>query len=540
MRTLEYDGIVIGAGHNGMILEGYLAKAGLKVLAIEAQLEIGGGLDSHEDLAAPGHWHNVHSVFHRNVTELAWYRDLEVARFGGRYLAPEPGVAAILEDHRAVLWYSDLERTYQSFAKISQRDAETYREVRLRYGPVVEQIILPETYDAPVPTNEKRELLSRSAVGREYLKYCDRTPRDVIVDLFEDEVIRGVVAFLVVMRGFAIDGEGLGWFVPGMVAGGVNPRLARGSSHRLAHALHKMVVTNGGDLVESKEVRRILVEDGAAVGVELVDGTRIMARKFVASSLNPHDTFLRLIGREKLDPAFADRVAGFKFSAINPIFSINLALNDRPRYIAEEKEPEVAKSLMQCVGIDCLRDIIDLHTDCRAGRVPRKTFMNGTCASVHDPNQAPAGKHTAFMWELAPQELADGGPQRWDEIKAQHLEECLVRWRYYAPNLDEKNIITKSSYTPLDIERHNHNMRGGDWMVGEMNGTQTLDKRPLPELSQYRTPFKNLYLCGSSSHPGGNITGGPGYNAAKVVAQDLGIDLWWKPHDVRKLWAKLG
>jgi phytoene dehydrogenase-like protein len=537
--ALEYDGIVIGAGHNGLICTAYLAKAGLRVLLIERMVELGGGLDAHEDPRAPGFWHNIHSVFHRGARGLPWFSDLRLAEFGVEYVAPELGVSMLLPDGRSLRWYSDLDRTCASLAEFSRADAATFREVHQRFRPVVEQIVFPETYAPPVPLEEKRELLERSAAGREYLRYTTCSPEDFILQHFESPQVQAFIAFLAVIRGYEIDAQGLGFLVPSMIAWGVNPQLCKGTSHHLADQLANVVVAAGGDVIEANAVVRILVEDGRATGVVLQDGTEVRARRFIASNLNPQETFLNLVGREHLDPVFAQRVEGFRYSATTPIFAVNLALREPPRYTAAERCPDIHRTCMYIVGLDEYQDIRDLYAACRAGRLPPKLFMNGACLTVHDPSQAPPGQHCAFTWQLVPYDLADGGPARWDALREEFLERQLARWREYAPNLDERNIIAKSCTTPLDIERHDPNMRRGDWMVGELNADQALDRRPLPELAQYRTPIAGLYLCGSSCHPGGNITGAPGYNAAGVIARDLGLTPWWQPHDVRALWRAL-
>jgi phytoene dehydrogenase-like protein len=537
--ALEYDGIVIGAGHNGLICMGYLARAGLKMLVVERMVELGGGLDAHEDPKAPGFWHNIHSVFHRGAKGLPWFDDLGMGDFDVEYVAPELGVSMLLPDGRSLRWYADLDRTCASLAEFSAADARTFRDIHQRFRPVVQQVIFPETYAPPVPFAEKREILLRSEAGREYLRYTDCTLEDFILGHFENSQIQAFIAFLAVMRGFEIDAHGLGFLVPGMVAWGVNPQLCKGTSHHLADQLANMVVAAGGDVIEANGAERILVEDGRAVGVVLSDGTEVRASKFVASNVNPQETFLRLVGQDQLDPGFAQRVDGFRYSPTTPIFAVNLALREPPRYTAAERCPDVQQTCMYIVGLDEYQDVRDLYADCRAGRLPRKAFMNGSCLTVHDPSQAPPGMHCAFTWQLAPYDLADGGPARWDAIREDFLDRQLARWREYAPNLDERNIIAQSSTTPLDIERHDPNMRRGDWMVGELNAEQALDKRPLPELAQYRTPIAGLYLCGSSCHPGGNITGAPGYNAAGIIARDLGLAPWWQPQYVRAHWNAL-
>ena len=148
--------------------------------------------------------------------------------------------------------------------------------------------------------------------------------------------------------------------------------------------------------------------------------------------------------------------------------------------------------------------------------------MNGATPSFHDPTQAPPGKATAFMWQLMTYNLW-GNPLNWDKARDEWFKKQLAVWQKFAPNLDDDNILSTDSTTPLDIERHDRNMYCGDWMVGEYSGDQALENRPFPGWGQYKTPIDGLFMCGSSCHPGGNITGAPGYNAAKVIAESLGL-----------------
>jgi phytoene dehydrogenase-like protein len=168
--------------------------------------------------------------------------------------------------------------------------------------------------------------------------------------------------------------------------------------------------------------------------------------------------------------------------------------------------------------------------------------MNSAVPSLHDPTQAPPGKHTAFCWQKVPYNLdyqgARGG-DRWDNAKARQLAAVLERWREYAPNLTDAAIVNRFAFTPRDTERHFPNMAQGDLNVGAFDVEQIGAGRPLPELSGYRTPIRGLYLCGACTHPGGNITGLPGYNAAGVIAADAGLQPWWAPLDPATAWARL-
>jgi phytoene dehydrogenase-like protein len=165
----------------------------------------------------------------------------------------------------------------------------------------------------------------------------------------------------------------------------------------------------------------------------------------------------------------------------------------------------------------------------------------GALPAQHDPTQAPPGKCTAFFWQVAPGNLceAEGGRARWDRIRDEFRDRLIDHLAPYARNLTPANIIDRFGQTPLDIERHLPNMHGGDIVCGEMCEDQVLDRRPFPECSQYRTPIEGLYLCGACTHPGGNITGAPGYNAAGVIVRDLGKDPWWKPVDALSHWEAL-
>jgi phytoene dehydrogenase-like protein len=167
-----YDGIIIGGGHNAMVCCGYLAKAGLKMLLIERHLEVGGGLDSHENPRFPGFWHNVHSNNHRGLSDLMWYRDLGLAELGQEYIRLPVSVAMLTRDHRAIVWYAnEPEKTAASIGRFSRKDAQTFLDVNKKYAQMAREIFFLELYNAPVPFARKQAILERSALGRLYLEW---------------------------------------------------------------------------------------------------------------------------------------------------------------------------------------------------------------------------------------------------------------------------------------------------------------------------------------------------------------------------------
>ena len=534
----EYDGIIIGAGHNGLIHAGYLAKAGLKILVIERQLEMGGGLDAHEG-ARSGFWHNAHSVNHRGVADLMWFKELGLGELGQEYIRLPVSVALLTQDHKAIIWYAaEPEKTAASIARFSAKDAKTYLETQKKFIPMARDILLPEVYSPPVPAEQKKAILERSEQGRQYLEWQQLSINDAVCKLFENEVVRGMFTFVSVIRGYESDSKGLGMFIPAAVAAGVATQMAKGTSHTLAHTLHKMVVKNGVDVVEAARVQKILVENGRAVGVRTEDGREFRARKFVSSTVNPNQTFLDMVGRQNLAPEFATKVDNFKYSDTVPVFTQHYALNEPLHWRAADWDDDVNRAWLMLIGVDGMKDIHDLYQTCHAKRLPRGVQLIGAQPAMHDPTQAPAGKCTAFFWQIAPGNLCaeEGGRDRWDKIRNEFGQNITKRLAHYATNMTPANIIDEFGVTPIDVERHLPNMHGGDVQCGELSAGQLLDQRPFPECAQYRTPIKGLYMCGSSMHPGGNITGAPGYNAAGIICADLNIEPWWKPRDVIAAW----
>ena len=535
----EYDGIVIGAGHNGMILQGYLLKAGLSVAVVERHLELGGGLDAHENPRKPGYWHNMHSVNHRAVPDLPWFRDLELASYGQEYVRPEIAAAILFRDKTALCWHNgDVEKTCASIARFSKRDAQTFADFHRRFMPVVKNIIAPETFSPPLAADRKRELLEKSPFGQAYYEFAGRSIRQVLADVFEHDRVRAMIGYLFLIRGHELDQQGQGYVVPVACAGGINSTVSRGTSHRLAHTLNQMVVKNGGDVYEGQAAAEIILENARAAGVRLADGRVLKARKFVASTLNPQQTFLEMIGPDKLEPWLRKRAENFKYSETTPICTLHLALKARPDYLAAKYDSDVNRAWLIVMGVESTEDVDALAEDCHAGRVPSRAQLIGGVPTIFDPTQAPPGCHTAFWWQLAPYSLKEG-PQHWDQIRDDVCRRGMELIREFSPNINPDTIADWHGTSPLDIERHLPNMRHGDWMCGELSQDQFLDKRPFPECSRYSTPIPGLYLAGSCCHPGGNITGAPGYNAANVIAHDQGVDRWWKPHDLEQLWSNL-
>jgi phytoene dehydrogenase-like protein len=462
---------------------------------------------------------------------MPWYCDLEIERHGAAYIEPELNVALILQDGRSLQWWTDFDKTCDSFAQFSRRDAEALRRWRDEFRPILSQILIPEARSPPLPASERQQLLSRSNLGRRLLEVSQLSPLEFVEREFENDVVRAGLLFFNGLREVDLRQQGFGHSIPALLASDNMAQMCRGGSACLAEALVADIREHGGEVRTSAEPRSILFRDGRACGVELTRGERIETRGFIASGLNPQQTFLKLIDADSIVPSLRDQAAGFQYNLLAPLFALNLALREPPRYAAADRDPALHQAFMVILGLkrfDQFHDIVKAH---ESGQMPA-TVMWGACPTQFDPRQAPPDGHTGFMWEKLPYAI-HGDARQWDQLARQHAEQLLKLWTQYAPNLADA-VLDAFPRTPLDTQRTLPNMQSGDLLVGSFANGQVGENRPFPGAGRYRTPLAGLYLCGGSTHPGGNITGLCGYNAARVIAADVGCPIWWSPPDVEQ------
>jgi len=315
----------------------------------------------------------------------------------------------------------------------------------------------------------------------------------------------------------------------------VNYQLTRGGSHRVSNALYKSIFAHQGQIRQSVRIKRILVERGEARGVLLEDGREYLAEKAVVSTLNPHQTFLDYVGRENLEQDFVDMVENYMWEKWS-LNNLHLALNDVPHFKAADHNPDIDKALFYILGFEGMKELTDYYDAITIGDLPERFGLTCTFPSVHDSYQAPAGKATAYISQMAPYDLRDGGKDRWykRDFRAARAEQMIELVSRYTTNTDKSRILKSYMTTPVDIENKYATMVKGGYKHGAYHPLQMGYLRPNQDCSQYRTPIKNLYVGGASVAPGGMIIWGPGYNCANAVAEDYGIEKWWQqPEMVR-------
>jgi phytoene dehydrogenase-like protein len=467
---------------------------------------------------------------------MPWYRDLELERHGASYIEPELNVVLLTSDGRALEWWTDFEKTVRSFESFSARDAATLRRWRDEFVPIVRDILSVEALSPPLPADERRAILGRTAAGRRLLEVGEMSPLEFVHREFENPTIKAGLLFFNGLREVDLRAKGFGHHIAALLASPVKAQMSRGGSAALARALESAVREAGGKIRTLVTPSRIVVEGGRAAGIVTAEGESIRARRFVVSSLNPHQTFLDLLEERHVPDEVRDKAANFRYNLIAPLFSLNLNLREPPRYKAAAQHPELDRAFMVIMGLDHVDQYPEIVRHHEQGTIPR-TVMWGACPTVFDPTQAPAGCHTGFMWEKLPYRLR-GDPRNWDAEREKHGRVMLRLWRKHAPNL-EGAVISSFTRSALDLERCFPNMREGDLLVGAFTNGQTGFNRPFPGAGLYRGHLAGLYLCGASSHPGGNITGLPGYNAAQVLSADLGLSSAWAPMGIREKWSEL-
>ena len=514
----EHDIVVVGAGHNELTTAAYLAKAGLDVAVVERRDFVGGGAQTRE-LTLPGFKHETDSVAHGFIQANPMILEDELglkAKYGLEYIPFFP-LAHLFADGGHFCTYRSVDETCESIARLSPRDADAYRKFFAESKPICDFISRGNFGPAP-SLGQLFALLDSNRDGREILRFMLMSASDVIEERFFDPRVKVALLKLADEAMVYPEAKGTGielfLMVPMIhIYGAGTPS---GGGIELSNSLVRSLEANGGKVYLNSEVTKIVVEGGKAVGVRVESGDVIRARRAVVSGLLAKITFGRL-----LDDVPADLLREVKRVAPSDHSTVvsNYALNESPRYKVGG-DVDRAPLVEMLPSLENLRLMFD---DCRYGIPPRSLAPYVACHDLIDPSKSPAGKANIQFYQPAPYSLADGGPQKWDEIKEEFEEHKLAWLRQFAVNMGPENILARNIRTPLDLTRWNPNYADGDIHGGAPYLYQFMGWRPTPELGRYKTPVDGLYLCGIGTHPGGGVTGG-GRAAAMVIMEDFGIE----------------
>ena len=287
--------------------------------------------------------------------------------------------------------------------------------------------------------------------------------------------------------------------------------LVRGGTGAISNAIAGAAREAGAEIRTEAPIAKILVQNGEAAGVALENGEEIRAN-VVSSSVDPRLTFIKMVGPENLPGDFVDDINRYKFRGSSG--KVNLALDGLPDF---KCLPGAGPHLRGAISISPTVEYMErAYDDAKYGRFSRRPYIDIVIPSLTDPSVAPPGKHVMSCFvQYAPYHLKEG---TWDEKREEFGDTVIDTLAEYAPNL-RGIILHRQVLTPLDIERR-FGLSEGNIFQGELTLEQLFFLRPVPGWAQYRTPIRNLYMCGSATHPGGGIMGASGLNAARKILSD--------------------
>jgi phytoene dehydrogenase-like protein len=440
----------------------------------------------------------------------------------------DPWGFAPFPDGSHIVFYRDLDRTCRSIAAISERDAEAYRAFVLKWHRFNEGVFdLFAQSPAPgaavgtiarrMAAQQMRGGVDPSMTGLHLLRQVLGSYRKMLDETFTSPQVRAAVAWMAAQSGPPPSEIGAGALAGAHSlyhdAGAKRPR---GGSGMLSTALARYVEHHGGTVRCDAPVRRILISGGRVRGVELADGEHVEA-DLVVSGAHVHTTMLDLVGRDNLPSDLAGRLSSLSLG--NGIgMTVRCAVDELPAYtVLGSAGPHPVHSSMQliCPSVEYLQRAYD---DSALGRPAERPALVAMTPSAVDPTIVPPGKHSLYIWaQYQPYDLVGG--QHWDDIREREADRILATLAEYAPNV--ASVVThRYIQTPLDLER-NVGLLRGNIMHLDMSLDQMFMFRPLPDLSDYRTPIGGLYLTGASTHPGGGVSGASGRSAARAVLADL-------------------
>ncbi|MFC1824300.1 phytoene desaturase family protein [Thermodesulfobacteriota bacterium] len=520
----NYDVIVIGSGPNGLTAAAYLSQAGLRVLVLERRQEAGGGLAT-EEVTIGGFRHNTHAVYFMMVDYAPVYKDFDLENlYRCRHIYPSLQFHMPLSDGRSVCIYSEVEKTCESLAQFSKHDADAYRELFEKCDRYTDGFLAPSTFIPPMSALDQAQKLYQNELGAELMSFTEeKTPKDMICEIFENDHVRALMLYTTCMWGLEPDVHGVSYLVPLYINRAANYRLVVGGSHSLAQSLQKVLIENGGMILGSQRIKRIIVENGTAKGVEMEDGSTIKAAKAVVSTIDTHQTFLQLLGEEHLDSEFVEGLKLWKWDSTS-LFHLHMALKEAPQFSDATSNPEVNNAFVHVLGYETLDDFTNHLEAIGKGELVEYGGYNCCFPTVHDPSQAPPGRHTGMISQMVPFNLKEGADRWYNyQFKQAHAEKCMKTLNKFAPNINEDKIFQKYVTSPLDIGNKFLDMKEGSIKQGSYHPLQMGYLRPHQDVSRYKTMINNLYVGGACCHPGGLVILGPGYVAAHKIMEDLGV-----------------
>ncbi|CDR17537.1 phytoene desaturase family protein [Streptomyces iranensis] len=513
----SYDAIVIGAGHNGLISANYLARAGKRVLVLEARDVVGGACTTERLIpGSESRWSSC--AFIAGLLRPEIINDLDLERHGLEMYQTEAMEVVIFEDGSHMFMWKDIDRTLKELEKFSKADARSFLDFGLRVKQFA-SIITPFLMRPPTSRSEVLRAFEEAGCEDLFDEFVLSSTKDLLDRYFESEHIKGLFTFfgmISVWGGPSTPGTGYvyGHHSVGEFKGHLGQwGLVKGGMGGITQAMARAAEAHGTEVRLSAPVEEVLVSGGRARGVRLVSGAEILA-PVVLSNADPARSMLKLLPKGTLKPSLEKAVGAYDNRG--SMARIHLLIDELPEYVGFPAGKGPQHEAQQIMGASVENFELAWEAQ-RRGVLPEEYVIEAMIQSTTDPGLAPEGLHTMTLGvQQLPFELSG---TTWDKARDEFADAVLENLYRYAPNL-RGHILDRVVITPLDLDR-DYGLTGGNIFHGAMFLEQLFGSRPTPELADYRTPVKGYYLCGSGTHPGGGVMGANGHNAAKVVLDDL-------------------
>lgn len=522
---MNYDAVVIGAGHNGLAAAVELASRGWSVAVVEGRSEPGGAVKTRE-VTLPGFRHDLCAMNLSMFAGSAFFNKNKDELFAhGLGIVPVANCfASVFRDHTWLGVSNDLEVTAARIAALSPNDAAAWRAMVAQFGSDAPHIF--GLLGAPMPSFGTVKVAWKAwrqkGMGWVYdtAKLLLASPRDFLDAHFESPKLKTMMAAWGLHLDFApeVAGGALFPYIESMANQSFGMVIGQGGADTIIRAMTGLLKAKGGELLLGSPVDRIETESGTARGVRLADGRVLKARKAVIANAHPKLVFGKLLGKDASRAEFDARVE--KFRAGPGTMMIHLALDSLPDWRAGEALKEFA---YVHIAPD-MEMMSKAYSEAVAGLLPSEPALVVGQPTALDPSRAPDGKHVLWVQvRVLPAGIVGDAKgeiegRDWDQIKDAYADRVLAILETYAPGISSK-ILGRAVFSPVDLERENPNLIGGDNLSGSHHLDQNFLFRPVAGYSRYKTPVKDLYLCGASTWPGAGTGAGSGFMLAGMLAR---------------------